>query len=567
MNAKRNFYAFVICLLSSVWILSACSNASPSDSETKAPKKQENKYEKLAKEKNKEFELEPIELTSYSEEIGVTLKNPEHKKFAVNGKVMVEGEIEKHALLKFHYAWIKVQSDEEGPAGNKHEYYTPIKDGKFKQEIHFFKGEGEYRVTVQLPSKDRDNYYYDTAKFDVYNVNPEIQRDITYTPFGQDAELALNLDSSFVEEDGIFQLKGKAGSLTDEDTLMLRLNKDSETWKHVIPVKNGGFSYDIPLFYGEGVHTLEVLVPDKERDNYYQTATTVLIDNKSSRTMKPIEYSKTYMERGVTLEYPLFGGEESEGTFNIKGSLDPEAEFAPETTHIYITSKKDEDEALDVIPVKDFQFDGSFYLRFGPGTYEVTVSVPEIKEENSNYFRYFGFAQFEVESKALKDERDLLPSRGVQSDAPQIQSLAKEITNGKSTGREKAMAVYDYVAKNISYDVGKLRNDEFEWDDSALKTLELKSGVCQDYAYLAVALLRASDIEARYVEGMARGGFWPSRHAWVEANIDGSWLTMDPTWGAGYLKDDKFVPKYTDTYFDPDVEEFKKTHTRTGVSY
>ncbi|MEH7390342.1 transglutaminase domain-containing protein [Bacillus sp. JJ1474] len=571
MNAKRNFFTFLLCLLSCVFILSACSNASSSDSETKASKKQEqkqdNKYEKLAEEKNKEFELEPIKLTSYSEEIGATFKKPEYKKFAVNGKVMVEGEIEKHSLLKFHYAWIKVHSDEEGRAGNKHGYYTPIKDGKFKQEIHFFNGEGEYRITVQLPSTDRENYYYDTAKFEVYNVNPEIQRDITYTPFGQDVELALNLDSSFVEEDGIFQLKGKAGSLKDEDTIMLRLNKDSETWKHVIPVKNGGFSYDIPLFYGEGIHKLEVLVPDKERDNYYQTATMVLIDNKSNRTMKPIEYSKTYMERGVTLEYPLFGGEESEGTFNIKGSIDPNAEFASKTTHIYITSKKGEDEALDVIPIKNFTFDDSFYLRFGPGTYEVTVSVPEIKEKNSDYFRYFGFAQFEVESKALKDERDLLPSRGVQSDAPQIEELAKELITGKSTDREKSKAIYDYVAQNISYDVGKYKNDEFEWDDSALKTLELKTGVCQDYAYLTIALLRASNIEARFVEGMARGGFWPARHAWVEANIDGSWVTMDPTWGAGYLKDNQFVAKFTDTYFDPSMEEFNKTHTRTGVSY
>lgn len=566
MSRKRTIFTILLCVWSSILILSACSNTSSGDSETKAPKKVEDKYIKLAEEKNKEFELEPIELTSYSEEIGATLKEPVHKKFAVNGEVIVEGEIEKHSLLKSDYAWIKVHSNDDGPAGDNHEYYTPIQEGKFKQAIHFFNGEGEYRITVQLPSIDRENYYYDTADFEVYNVNPDIQRDITYTPFGQDAELALNLDSSYVEKEGIFQLKGEAGNLTDEDIIMLRLDKDSETWQHVISIKNGQFSFDVPLFYGEGVHKLEVLVPDEERENYFQTATTILIDNKSNRTMLPIEYSNTYLERGVTLEYPLFGGEKSDGTFKIKGTIDPKAEFAPETTHIYITSKKGEDEALDVIPIKDYKFDDSFYLRFGPGTYEVTVSVPEIKEENSDYFRYFGFAQFEVESNALKDERDLLPSRGVQSDAPQIQELAKDLTSGKSTDREKAKAIYDYVAQNIRYDVKKYENDEFEWDDSALKTLELKSGVCQDYAYLTIALLRASDIEARFVEGRA-GGIWPGRHAWVEANIDGVWLTMDPTWGAGYLKDGQFIAEFNETYFEPNMEEFKKTHTRTGVSY
>ena len=123
-----------------------------------------------------------------------------------------------------------------------------------------------------------------------------------------------------------------------------------------------------------------------------------------------------YLERGLTLEYPTFGGEEADNTYRIKGNLDPNVELAAETTHIYVTTKKGEDEALDVIPVENFQFDDSFYLRFGPGTYEVTVSVPEIREENRDYFRYFGFAQFKVESKTEKDERDLLPSRGIQSD-------------------------------------------------------------------------------------------------------------------------------------------------------
>jgi transglutaminase/protease-like cytokinesis protein 3 len=66
---------------------------------------------------------------------------------------------------------------------------------------------------------------------------------------------------------------------------------------------------------------------------------------------------------------------------------------------------------------------------------------------------------------------------------------------------------------------------------------------------------------------MARGGWWPQRHAWVEAKVDGKWLTMDPTWGSGYIKDDKFVADFNEKYFDPNPDEFEKTHTRTGVSY
>lgn len=562
---KKSPIAILIVLLTSFLFLSACSS-SESNSEAKAEKKEEDKYEKLVKEKNKELELEPLELTSYSEEVGAALKNPEYKEFAANGKMAVQGEVEKYSDLKSDYVWIKVRSAEEGPAGNDLEYYAPIKEGKFKQNIRLFNGEGEYKVTVQLPSTDSENYYYDLASFTVHNVNQDTERDVTFTPFGQEADMELDIESSYIKGNEVFNLKGEAGSLTDGDTIMLKLNKESEMWKHVISLKDGKFSYDVPLFYGKGLHKLEVLVPDKERENYYQTATTILIDNESDRTMSPIEFSKTYEERGVALEYPQYGGEKSDGVFSVKGKIDPQAEFGPETDHIYITTKKGEDEALDVIPVKDFTFDDSFYLRFGPGTYEVTLSVPEIKEENSDYFRFYGFAKFEVESTG-EDKRDLLPSRGVQSDAPQITELAQELTEGISSEREKAKAIYDYVAKTVSYDVNKLETDDFSWDDSALKTLDSQTGVCQDYSYLAIALLRASNMESRFIEGTAFGGFWPQKHAWVEVKVDGSWLTMDPTWGAGYIKDDKFVAAFNEKYFDPNQAEFEKTHNRTGVSY
>ncbi|MEQ2527456.1 transglutaminase domain-containing protein [Robertmurraya yapensis] len=560
MKRKVQLFGFLCCVI----LLVACSNADKS--ETKAKEAEKNKYEKLVEQKNSELELLPLELTSYAEEIGATLSKPKYQKFAANGKVTIEGKIEQASQLQADYAWIKIRSNEEGPAGSEHEYYAPIKDGAFKQTIHFFNGEGDYQVTVQLPSTDAEDYFYDTASFEVINVNPEQQRDLTYTPFGILAGLSLDLKTSYVKENQTFLLKGEASNLTNGDSVMLSVTKDSEEWKHLLPIKDGKFEYEVPLFYGKGLHEIEVLVPDAESENYYQLGTNILVDNESEQLMKPIEFSDVYIERGVTLEEPTFGGVISEGEYHIKGSIDPNAEFAEETTHIYVTSVKGEDEALDVIPVKDFSFDDSFYLRFGPGTYEITVSVPEIIEENSDRFRYFGFAKFEVESTG-EDKRDLLPARGVQSDDPKIIQLAEEITQGKATVREKTKAIYDYVAQNISYDVSKMKNDEFEWDDSALKTLEEKTGVCQDYAYLAIALLRAANIEARFIEGTAMGGFWPSKHAWVEAKVDGNWLVMDPTWGAGYIKDDQFVAAFNEEYFDPNMQEFEKTHYRTGVMY
>ncbi|MGD6779942.1 transglutaminase domain-containing protein [Sutcliffiella horikoshii] len=563
-----NYRYITVLVLSSSLILSACSDKNTIVEENQ-PTEQEvviDEYEQLVDKKNAELELEALELTSYAEEVAATFRTPEYKEFSANGYLEIAGNVEKHADLKGEYVWIKVRSDEDGPTGNVMEYYAPIQDGEFKENISFFNGEGEYRVTVQLPDTNRENYYYDTASFTVHNVNPKSTYDVSLTPFGHDAGLQFDVESSFLKENELFSFEGKASNLLDGDTIMLQLKKDSDIWKHMVTVENGKFSTDIPLFYGKGLHQLEILVPDGEREDYYQLASTLYIDNASERIMQPLEYYSAYKERGVTLESPQYGGDEAEGTYSVKGRIDPEAEFGPQTTHIYVTTKKGDDEALDVIPVENYEFDGSFHLRFGPGEYEVTLSVPEIKEENSDFFRYYGFAKFDVTASA-EDKRDLLPSRGVQSDAPEIIKLAEELTGGKNSDREKAIAIYEYVAKNVSYDVQKYRNNEFEWDDSALKTLDSMTGVCQDYAYLAIALMRASGVEARYVEGRA-GSPWPGNHAWVEANLDGEWIEMDPTWGSGYIdRDDKFVAAYNEDYFDPNPDEFKKTHTRTGVRY
>src|SRR6185312_16085662 len=97
--------------------------------------------------------------------------------------------------------------------------------------------------------------------------------------------------------------------------------------------------------------------------------------------------------------------------------------------------------------------------------------------------------------------------------------------------------------------------------------LELKEGVCQDYSYLAIALLRASNLEARFITGHAGVGFSRALHSWVEVKVEDEWLTMDPTWAAGYVDKGTFVAKYTEDYFDPDQTTFAKTHFRTKVEY
>jgi transglutaminase-like putative cysteine protease len=76
------------------------------------------------------------------------------------------------------------------------------------------------------------------------------------------------------------------------------------------------------------------------------------------------------------------------------------------------------------------------------------------------------------------------------------------------------------------------------------EALEKRSGVCQDFAHVLIALARARGIPARYASGYVFAGDGivgaEASHAWAEAYIPGhGWLGVDPT--NDKIVDDSFV--------------------------
>ena len=73
---------------------------------------------------------------------------------------------------------------------------------------------------------------------------------------------------------------------------------------------------------------------------------------------------------------------------------------------------------------------------------------------------------------------------------------------------------------------------------TAQEAFHQKSGVCQDYAHVYLALARKAGLTARYVNGLPEGE--GASHAWCEVWINGVWLGIDPTRnrlaGEGYLR-------------------------------
>jgi len=131
----------------------------------------------------------------------------------------------------------------------------------------------------------------------------------------------------------------------------------------------------------------------------------------------------------------------------------------------------------------------------------------------------------------------LKPTGMVQSNDPDIISLSKKLTAGVTTEYEAVTAILNYVIDNVKYTYNPPQYD-------ALYTLKTKSGNCQNFAHLSMALLRAADIPARIVGGISLKQSWKipvgnnnflvqsmgqGGHAWMEIYFpDLGWLSYDP---------------------------------------
>jgi transglutaminase-like putative cysteine protease len=79
----------------------------------------------------------------------------------------------------------------------------------------------------------------------------------------------------------------------------------------------------------------------------------------------------------------------------------------------------------------------------------------------------------------------------------------------------------------------------------ATDAIKLRSGVCQDFAHVALGMCRTSGIPARYVSGYfikveRRPGEEEASHAWIEAFVPGhGWAAYDPTHDRA--ADDRYV--------------------------
>ena len=121
----------------------------------------------------------------------------------------------------------------------------------------------------------------------------------------------------------------------------------------------------------------------------------------------------------------------------------------------------------------------------------------------------------------------LLGSRYCETDL--LSDTAWQLFGGTSPGYARVQAICDFVHDHISFDYQNARATR-----TATQGFNERTGVCRDYAHLAIAFCRCMNIPARYCTGyLSDVGTAPPYGvgdfaAWFEAWIGGRWHLFDP---------------------------------------
>ena len=192
----------------------------------------------------------------------------------------------------------------------------------------------------------------------------------------------------------------------------------------------------------------------------------------------------------------------------------------------------------DVLPLSD-----------GSGTYKLTVL------KNVSGTKY---SQVLTKSISVKLSDDLAPFLrpnqyvNYSNDSEAVR-MAQELVKDASGNLSKVRAVYNWVVTNLSYDYDKAATVKSGYIPDLDHIMQVKKGICFDYAALMSAMLRSQGVPVKMVFGYTSKGeyhawinVWSEESGWMDNVIyfDGSaWKLMDPTF-ASTGKQSKSVMEY-----------------------
>ncbi|MES2838383.1 MAG: transglutaminase domain-containing protein [Bacteroidota bacterium] len=142
--------------------------------------------------------------------------------------------------------------------------------------------------------------------------------------------------------------------------------------------------------------------------------------------------------------------------------------------------------------------------------------------------------------------------------------ISKYFRDNFTSEKYKARAIFIWTASNIQYDLENMFAINFyeKEEEKIEKILKNRKGICSNYAALFNELCHKLQIKSYVVTGYTKQNGFADYipHAWCIAEIDSTWLVFDPTWGSGYVSNNKFVKKINNDYFASKPENIIKSH-------
>lgn len=149
--------------------------------------------------------------------------------------------------------------------------------------------------------------------------------------------------------------------------------------------------------------------------------------------------------------------------------------------------------------------------------------------------------------------------RALESD---LDGLVAHLTRPARSDQEKVRAIFKWVTHRFSYSTrSSLPRNRL--NNRAMLALVGEGLACEGYGMVFAELARRAGLEVQSIQGVAKGDGSISsgpNHLWNAVKIDGQWLLVDPTWGAGYVSNAHYTADADEYYFLAPVESFLLSH-------
>lgn len=178
-----------------------------------------------------------------------------------------------------------------------------------------------------------------------------------------------------------------------------------------------------------------------------------------------------------------------------------------------------------------------------------------------------GVAQNAEQNRAIDDYVRKLGSL----DTLNMGTLAAVVTKPFSDKKDKARAIFDWIAYNIIFDVKAARSGNTQKNSTA-DVLKFRKAPSSGYANLFQDLCSSVNIRCLIPDGYVKTNAEQIdetkpeiNHTWAVVQLGQSpeeWFYVDPTWGSGYTDEEMktYTPLYNDSYFFADKAIFNLQH-------